>query len=217
MQRIAVDGASPEVAAEVRKALAPALGESLLALDLGALADRASTVPMVAGATFDRGFPHTLRIQVVPELPVAVLRQGMSSWLAAASGRVVAGLDRGARPLLPRVWLNRDVAVRLGEPVGGLQRRAVATVAPLAEDPLPVRVSAVVATRDELTLRLRNGIELRLGDGSDLAVKLEVARRILPSLEVRPGYLDVSVPDRPVAGATLDSQVEVEPSESIIP
>ncbi len=217
VERVAVDGASPEVAAEVRKVLAPALGESLLALDLRELAHRAGTVPMVAGATFDRGFPHTLRIQVVPELPVAVLRQGSSSWLAAASGRVVADLDQGARPLLPRIWLKRDVAVRLGEPVTGLDRRAVATVAPLAAKPFGVRVTAVVATRGELTLRLRNGIELRLGDGSDLAVKLEVARRILPSLAEGQGYLDVSVPDRPVAGATLDSQVEVESSSSMDP
>jgi cell division septal protein FtsQ len=172
---------------------------------------------MVAGATFDRGYPHTLRIEVVPELPVAVLRQGSSSWLAAASGRVVADLDRGARPFLPRVWLQRDVEVRLGEPVQGLELRAVATVAPLVDRPLPARVTAVVATKDELTLRLRNGIELRLGDGADLAVKLEVARRILPQLEAGPGYLDVSVPDRPVAGTTLNSQVEGETIGSIGP
>lgn len=217
VRQIAVEGASPEVAAEVRKVLAPAVGQSLLALDLSELAQRAGTVPMVAGATFDRGYPHTLRIQVVPELPVAVLRQGASSWLAAASGRVLADLERGARPMLPRVWLPRDVDVRLGEPVHGLQRRAVATVAPLAEGPFPARVTAVVATRDELTLNLRNGIELRLGDSSDLAVKLEVARRILPSLDPGPGYLDVSVPDRPVAGETLNSQVEVDSSASTGP
>ena len=79
----------------MRKALAPAVGESLLGIDLAELARRAESVPMVAGASFDRGFPHTLRITVVPEVPVAVLRQGSSSWLAAAGGRVVAEL--GAR------------------------------------------------------------------------------------------------------------------------
>ena len=34
VERIAVEGAPPEVAAEVRKALAPAVGDSLLGLDL---------------------------------------------------------------------------------------------------------------------------------------------------------------------------------------
>lgn len=217
VRRLAVEGASPEVSAEVRKALAPALGESLLALDLDELAGRVETVPMVAAAAFDRGFPNTLRIAVVPELPVAVLRQGASSWLVASGGRVVAELKQGARPGLPRIWLARDVDVRLGEPVRGLPLRAVATVAPLAARPLPIRVGTVVATDEELTLRLRSGLELRLGNALDLPVKLEVARRILPALAGESGYLDVSVPDRPVAGAQTEARPELENTASALP
>jgi len=107
--------------------------------------------------------------------------------------------------------------VRLGEPVRGLQLTAVTAVAPLVEEPLPVAVASVVAERGELTLVLRSGLELRLGDGSDLPLKLEVSRRILPHLGASDAYLDVSVPNRPVAGETLDSQVEVESSTSTIP
>jgi cell division protein FtsQ len=217
VQRVAVEGAPAEVAVEVRKALAPALGESLLGLDLADLEHRAEAVPMVAAASFDRGFPHTLRIAVVPEVPVAVLRQGSSSWLAADGGRVVAELDRGARPGLPRIWLERGVDVRLGESVGGMQLRAIAAVAPLVSKPLPLGVASVVATSGELKLVLRNGLELRLGDRHDLRVKLEVARRVIPQLAGAGGYLDVSVPDRPVAGETLNSQVEVETTTSTLP
>jgi cell division septal protein FtsQ len=217
VDRIAVRGASPEVAAEVRKALAPALGESLLGLDLNELTRRAEGVPMVAAASFDRSFPHTLEIAVVPEVPVAVLRQGSSSWLAAAGGRIVAELYKGARPGLPRVWLKRDVDIRVGESLRGPQERAVTAVAPLVERPLPSAVNSVLVRRDELTLTLRSGVELRLGDTSDLAVKLEVARRVLPQLGDLRGYLDVSVPERPVAGETLNSQVEVETMTSTSP
>jgi hypothetical protein len=48
---------------------------------------------------------------------------------------------------------------------------------------------------------LRSGLQLRLGDARDLGLKLAVARRIfaLPGLTVD-GYVDVSVPERPVAG-----------------
>ncbi|HUH16166.1 MAG TPA: FtsQ-type POTRA domain-containing protein [Gaiellaceae bacterium] len=217
IERIAVAGASPEVEAQVREALAPALGESLVGLDVAELAQRASSVPMVSRAHFDRGFPHTLRVAVVPEVPVAVLRQGASSWLAASGGRVVVELPTGQRPGLPRIWLARDVEVRVGESLQGLQLTAVTTIAPLVRKPLPRRVASVVATRGELTLVLRQGVELRLGDASDLPLKLEVARRILPQLGASDAYLDVSVPNRPVAGATLDSQVEVEGSASTIP
>ena len=217
VDEIAVQGASPEVAADVRKALAPALGESLLGIDLNELTRRAETVPMVATATFDRAFPHTLQIAVSPEVPVAVLRQGSASWLAAAGGRVVAELGKGARPALPRVWMKRDVDVRVGESVRGLQLAAVDAVAPLVDQPLPSAVTSVAAGRDELTLTLRSGVELRLGDAVDLPVKLEVARQVLPQLGGWRGYLDVSVPERPVAGETLNSQVEVEVASSTSP
>ena len=48
-------------------------------------------------------------------------------------------------------------------------------------------------------------------------MKLEVARRILPQLGDLRGYLDVSVPERPVAGESLNSQVEVENATSTSP
>ena len=92
-----------------------------------------------------------------------------SSWLAAAGGRVVAELGRGARPGLPRIWLKRDVEIRRrrarrrAPAAGGHRRRA----APLAAA-CPSRSRSVVATREELTLVLRSGLELRLGDGTDL-------------------------------------------------
>lgn len=214
---LAVEGASPEVAAEVRTALAPVLGESLLALDLGDLARRAEGVPSVAAVSFDRAFPHTLRIAVVPELPVAVLRQGAASWLAAASGRVVGEVEKGARAGLPRVWLHRSVDVRVGETLAGAQRPSLAVLGLLAERPLPFGVRSVAAGKSGLVLKLRTGLELRLGNALDLPVKLEVARRVLPELGRSGGYLDVSVPDRPVAAGTLDSQVEVESSGSTVP
>jgi cell division protein FtsQ len=217
VQTVAVAGVSPEVAADVRKALEPAVGESLLAVDLGQLGDRAREVPMVSSATFDRAFPHTLRIAVVPEVPAAVLRQGASSWLVAAGGRVVAELDKGQRKDLPRIWLTRAVDVQVGERIRGLPVRALAAVTPLVERPLPFRVTTAVATPAEVMLKLRSGLELRLGSSTDLLLKLEVARKVLPSLVGEQGYLDVSVPERPVAGESLNSQVEVESQPSTQP
>ena len=69
----------------------------------------------------------------------------------------------------------------------------------------------MTATQDELTLRLRSGLEMRLGEPVDVALKLAVAARVIPLLDADTTYLDVAVPERPVAG-TLNSQVEVEGS-----
>jgi hypothetical protein len=52
----------------------------------------------------------------------------------------------------------------------------------------------------ELVLVLRGGTELRLGAGDDLPLQLAVARRVLSVLPAGAPYLDVSVPERPVAG-----------------
>ena len=101
MNEIAVDGPPGHVAQQVTGALAGARGESLLALDLPGLQAEVERLPTVVSARFDRAFPHTLRVIVVPERPVAVLRRGSTSWLVAASGRVIkpstAARVRGCR------------------------------------------------------------------------------------------------------------------------
>ena len=214
---IAVEGPPAHVANQVTGTLAGTRGDSLLSLDLAGLQAELEHLPSVASARFDRAFPHTLRVIVVAERPVAVLRRGGTSWLVAASGRVVKPLDRGARPGLPRVWLRPNVEPRVGEPIDGELREAVRTVAPLVRAPLPARVATVRYLAGELTLVLRSGVQVRLGDHSDRALKLELARRLLPRLVEGEAYLDVSVPERPVAGTSLDSQVEVETSTSTTP
>ena len=50
----------------------------------------------------------------------------------------------------------------------------------------------------ELTLVLRSGTELRLGDSGDLRLKLSIAKELLP-LTAGARYVDISVPERPVA------------------
>jgi len=211
-----VHGASAEVAADISRALASERGETLLAVDLAGLELRIEALPWVADATLDRVFPNTLSVTVVPELPAAVIRQGASSWLVGASGRVLATLEPKQRLDLPRIWLKRGVEVAVGQPIGGIPEAAVKAVAPLTHAPLPARVASVRASDTELTLVLRSGFEVRLGDGSERALKLEIARRILPALGAE-GYLDVSVPKHPVAATTLDSQLEAEGSTSTVP
>jgi cell division protein FtsQ len=214
-----VHGAPTEVAADIRRTLATARGESLLTADLAELEVRVEALPWVADATLDRAFPNELGVTIVPERPAAVLRQGASSWLVAASGRVLTTLEPRERLVLPRVWLKRDVEVEVGRRVGGTPQAAVRAVAPLTQAPLPARVASVRASETELTLVLRSGFEVRLGDGSDRVLKLEIARRILDVLPALgpEGYLDVSVPKHPVAATTLDPQVEVESSTSTFP
>ena len=216
VRTVDVAGAPPAVAQQVRRALAPTRGTSLLKVDLDASRRLVEALPTVASARFDRAYPHTLRVVVVPERPVAVVRQGADSYLVAESGRVIATAERRNRPALARIWVDRTVKLRVGDPTEGDLRTAVAAVAPLAGSRFPGRVSSVTATPEALTLRLRSGLEIRLGDAVDVPLKLAVAARVIPLLDAGTPYLDVAVPERPVAG-TLNSQVEVYGAPSTTP
>ena len=49
-------------------------------------------------------------------------------------------------------------------------------------------------------VHLRSGVELLLGNGSDVRLKVAVAARVLAILPPGSSYLDVSSPGRPVSG-----------------
>jgi len=204
IRSVSVDGGTPAVQAQVQAAVEPFVGKSLLALDGRAIVRRVDALPTVVSASYDRAFPHTLRISVVPERPVAVLRRGLGSWLLSARGRAIARLAGGARPALPRVWVPTTVQVAAGTFLapedGAIAARALALASGF-----PARISTAAFAHGELAFRLRSGLELRLGEPTDLRLKLAVARRALRLLPVGTTYLDVAVPQRPVAGA--DSQL----------
>ncbi|TML58586.1 MAG: FtsQ-type POTRA domain-containing protein [Actinobacteria bacterium] len=96
VRSIEVSGVHGAAAAHVRAALRSLEGKSLLALHGSDVEGRLASVPDVQSATYDRAFPNTLRIVVVPERPVAVIRQGASAWLVSARGRVLAAAGLAA-------------------------------------------------------------------------------------------------------------------------
>ena len=216
VEKIEVVGAPAGVSAHVKRSLRATEGASLLKFDFDSARQRVQALPTVASARFDRAFPHVLRVVVVPERAVAVVRQGASSYLVAESGRVMATVERRDRPALARIWIRKDVRLQVGGRTEGDLSAAVAAVAPLVGSGFPGRVSSVAATPTSLTLRLRSGLEVRLGDPVDVALKLAVAARVIPLLTSDATYLDVAVPERPVS-ATLNSQVEPQGTTSTQP
>jgi cell division protein FtsQ len=199
LERVDVRGAPLSVAGQVRAALAEFKGSSLVTLDGAAVDRRLSALPVVAEARYDRDFPHTLRVFVQPERAVAVLRRGPDSWLVSARARVISGLGPGGRMDLPRIWLKGSVSVSPGGVLSGDPARAVTAAAPLWHSDLRRRVATVRTTPDELTLVLRSGIELHLRDATNLPLKLAVGARIASAAHHARGYIDLTVPDRPVS------------------
>jgi cell division protein FtsQ len=200
VHRIEVRGASPSVKREVRSVLGTASGRSLVSLNLDRLRGLVQDIPSVQAVTFDRAFPHTLVAQIRPERPVAVVRQGRSGYLVSKRARVIAAVPRGSHPKLARIWIPTRIALSVGETAPERILPAVRAVTPLAGRRFPSRVASVTSSRGELTLRLRSGVEVRIGKPANVELKLAIAARVLPLLAHENTYLDVSVPGRPVAG-----------------
>ena len=140
LDRIEVTGAPPPVAARIRAALLDYQGRSLVRFDGKDARRRIAGVPEVANATFDRDFPHTLKVRVRLERPVAVLRRGADAWVVSASARVLQQLERRPYPRLPRIWLPAATDVSVNATLGGSAAMGVAAVAPLR----PLHIGAVV-------------------------------------------------------------------------
>jgi cell division protein FtsQ len=212
VETVDVRGAPPSVAREVQRVTRDLVGTSLLSVDASAVEGSVRALPSVAAASVDRAFPHTLVVRVAPVWPVAVARRGDDAWLVSGSNRVIGRADVRGEPGLPRLWLPRKVPVEVGRTLPTSYEPATRVLAGLRDVRIPGRVKAVRAASGELTVVLRDGLEILLGDTSDLLLKLTVAAQVVPLLDAGMLYLDVSVPERPVASAYLNPQVESEAS-----
>jgi cell division protein FtsQ len=206
-----VRGGNAQLRAQVRAALADEVGRSLVTVDGAAIAHRLDAVAGVRSFTYDRAFPHTLRVVVRREVPVLVVRRvpGADAFLVAASGRVLRMLPHSHLSPLPRLWVRRSAApITVGDLLPPDLRPAAHTLGALRGAGLPGGVSTVSVARGELALTLTGGFQVRLGDAGDARLKLAIARRILRLTGAAAGgagYVDVSVPERPV----LDTNSQV--------
>lgn len=199
IDRIEVKGASPQVAGQVEQALASLSGRPLVGLDGSAVLRTVDALPTVVSATYDRAFPHTLRITVVPERAAAVLRRGSASWLVSTRGRVMERLPASALPRLPRIWLSTRTSVRIGAELTAAGAATAARAVGLA-GAFGAHVASAAYTGGVVVFHLRSGLALLLGGGGDIRLKVAIADRLLAVLPAGSTFVDVSNPGRPVSG-----------------
>jgi len=200
VRTIDVEGVRPSVARRVEAALGPLEGKSLLKVRSGEVERLATALPSIASVSYDRAFPNTLRVRVEQEQPVAVVRRGVDAWLVSRRGRVIKRIAQRTHRVLPRIWLRQPAALSPGVTLSsGAGADEVAMLDALQGAQLERRVGSVHNETGQWIYVLRGGLQVRVGTRSDLALKLAIARRILQRTTVV-GYLDVSVPERPVAG-----------------
>jgi cell division protein FtsQ len=205
LRSVAVRGGSEPDRVAVRDAVArAAAGRSLLALSPSRVASAIEHVPTIRSATVDRDFPHTLRIHIVPERPVALaVGPGGYRSLVAASGRVLRVFQPGeAVPVLPHVWTGRERPIPGGSMRAPDAQAALETLAARPPD-FSAHVANVKVDPDRgLVMRLRGGLDIVLGPPLELTQKLRAAawvlRRYSTSAErAQLVYADVTAPERP--------------------
>jgi len=200
LERVDVRGAPPELAREVTAATQDLVGRSLVTIHADDVEGTLRALPAIAGVSVDRAFPHTLVVKVAPERPVAVVRRGDSSWLVTGAGKVIRRIETGTERGLPRLWLAKGTTIRLGGAVPAGWLPATRALAEAHSVGLASRIKGIRPLGEELTLVLRHGTEIRLGRATEVGLKLTVAARVLRLVDGSTTYVDVSVPQRPVAG-----------------
>ena len=209
LQTVEIQGAPPNVRQAVLQSLEETRGTSLVSLDGNAVVRRLEALPSVQSVSYDRAFPHTLRLVVVPERPVAVVNQASNLWIVSVRGRVIGRTSAAESPDLPRVRYLPETPLAAGQFVADEGTKTV--LAALAEAPkrMPLPIHSARYEDGELTLVLAGEGETRplllLGEPDDVRTKLQVAALVLRKLDYTErdtlAYLDVTLPDRPVASS----------------
>ena len=196
IHQVTVSGGSKVVDRQVAEALAPLVGRSLVGLDGAEVLRRTEALPTVVSVTYDRAFPNTLRLTIVPEHPVAVLRDGPGAWVVSARGRVMRPIASDSSRTLPRIWVAAKT-VRVGgvlaPRLGGTLTRVLTAAGAFGSK---VLVASLV--NGQLIFHLRSGLALVLGSPGDIALKLAVAAKVLHQLPSGTRSVDVSVPSQVV-------------------
>jgi cell division protein FtsQ len=199
VQRVTVTGASGPDAAKIRTALiAAARSMTTLDVSMSQLDTAVAPYPDVRRLDVSPSFPHGIRIRVIEQIPVAVVRVAGREIEVAGDGTLLhADTRSGSLPTIP-----------LGIAPGGTRltgwaRGAVALLAAAPYELLP-HISQVVSDPNHgLTAELRNGPRIYFGSGQQLAAKWTSAAAVLADkTSAGAEYIDVSDPARPAAGVT---------------
>lgn len=209
VEQVQVRGAGGPYARSIEAALGEAAKRmSTLHFSVGRLRAAVAPYPVVRDLRVSGGFPHTLRIRVVEQPPVAALLIGGTRTAVAADGAVLGSTYPGlASAALPVVHGAVGDPLAAGR-VHSAGARAALAVLGAAPPTLIGWIARVFGGREGLTVAMRNGLRLYFGDATRPHAKWVAAARVLadPS-SAGAWYVDVRLPERPAAGVAGQAPV----------
>lgn len=206
VHEVEVSGLTTKDAANVATALTAA-GEEMTTLhvDHAALEEVAAGFPAVESIVVDSDFPHGLKIQVTERPAAALVMVGDAPIPVAADGTVLTGV----RPPRGLPLLESEKPQENGRLTDPRTLRALAVVG-TAPTGLPQRIAGVTeeSTRG-IVIELKEGPEILFGDAGRAEAKWVAATRLLADVDAQgASYIDVRLPERPVAGGLPVETIE---------
>jgi cell division protein FtsQ len=202
VQQVTVAGVSGPDAAQIRSALTAA-AESMTTLNvkMAALRTAVAPYPVVRQLHVATAFPHRMRIDVVEQVPVAMIAAAGRQMPVSADGTLLH--DATVSSQLPTISL---AVAPGGTHVAGATLSVIRLLSAAPYALLGKVGQASDGGVHGLTAQLRDGPKVYFGDGSDLSAKWAAVAAVLAGPN-SPGadYIDVTVPSRPVAGAGSDT------------
>jgi cell division protein FtsQ len=196
VKEVEITGVSGAQASEIRQALTGAAREmTTLHVREQVLRDAVAAYPVVRGVSADADFPHRLRIAVTSHEPVGAMQLGGRAVAIAADGTV---LDGAPTKSLAVIAADGSAA---GTTITGTVARRLVRLLSWAPPALRARIGRAFGGPRGLAVQLENGPRLDFGDLSRLRAKWLAAAAVLADEDSRgASYIDVRLPERPVAG-----------------
>ena len=207
VEDVTVTGIDGRQAKAIRAALEQAaLDMTVLDVRPEALHTAVEPFPVVRSLRTETDFPHGLTITVNAYEPVAAVQSGASLTAVAFDGTLLRGTVTRGLPV-----------VRIRTTPGGDRiedRNALGAVGVLAAAPpaLRARVARVYRGPHGLSATVQDGPKLYFGGAARLSSKWAAASQVLAHRSSRgAGYVDLRIPERPVAGGLQPRGEESQP------
>jgi cell division protein FtsQ len=205
---VTVTGIHGSQARQITRALETA-GLDMTTLDVrqDALRSAVAAYPVVHSLRTETDFPHGLRISVNAYDPVAAVATGAGLTAVAADGTLLRGSATRGLPVVAIRAERGGQRLGRGDALGAVQLLAAAPRA------LRARVDRLYLGPRGLTTTMQDGPKLYFGGPARPGAKWGAAAQVLASSTSRgAAYLDLRVPERPVAGGLTPRSEEPQPT-----
>ncbi len=190
VREVEVAGNSSLNTGRIERAAQVPLDRQLVRIDLAAIQARVEAIPAVKSAAVSRSWPHTVVIEIVERIPIAVVSRGTGLQAVDEEGVLFGSYPRPPANL-PLVNTEPDIKA-------GALAEAARVVLSLRPDIAATVEDVDVESIDRITLRLSSGIEVAWGSADSSEQKAEVLAVLLKAAKKDDiTEIDVSVPGRP--------------------